>query len=64
MSVTLNCVAQRVVEHQGSKNLFRASRRIFRAEPGCHFSGRSFFHLGRNRAPRLKSLGAKKRSYL
>ena len=31
---------------------------------GCHFSGRIFFLLGRNRAPRLKSLGAKKRSYL
>ena len=31
---------------------------------GCHFSGRIFFQLGRNRAPRLKSLGAKKRSYL
>ena len=32
---------------------------------GCHFSGRIFFHLGRSRAPRLKSLGAKKkRSYL
>ena len=27
------------------------------------FSGRIFFLLGRNRAPRLKSLGAKKRSY-
>ena len=27
----------------------------------CHFSGRIFFHLGRNRAPRLKSLGAKKK---
>ena len=27
---------------------------------GCHFSGRIFFHLGRNRAPRLESLGAKK----
>ena len=45
---------------QGSKNLFCASRRIFPANPGCHFSGRIFFHLGRNRAPRLKSLGAKK----
>ena len=45
----------------GSKNVFRASRRIFRVEPGCHFSGRIFFHLGRNRAPRLKSLGAKKK---
>ena len=31
---------------------------------GCHFSGRIFFQPGRNRAPRLKSLGAKKRSYL
>ena len=28
---------------------------------GCHFSGRIFFQLGRNRAPRLKSLGAKKK---
>ena len=46
---------------QGSKNLFCASRRIFRAEPGCHFSGRILFHLDRNRAPRLKSLGAKKK---
>ena len=27
--------------------------------PGCHFSGRIFFQLGRNRAPRLQSLGAK-----
>ena len=27
---------------------------------GCHFSCRIFFHLGRNRAPRPKSLGAKK----
>ena len=45
---------------QGSKNLFCASRRIFRAEPECHFSGHIFFYLGRNRAPRLKSLGAKK----
>ena len=27
----------------------------------CHFSGRIFFHLGRNRAPRLESLGAKKK---
>ena len=48
---------------QGSKNLFCASRRIFRVEPRRHFSGRIFCHLGRNRAPRLKSLGAK-RSYL
>ena len=40
---------------QGSKNLFCGSRRIFRAEPGCHFFGRIFFHLVRNRAPRLKS---------
>ena len=46
---------------QGSKNVFCASRRIFRVEPGCHFSGRIFFHLGRNRAPRLKSFGAKKK---
>ena len=46
------------VSHR-SKNLFCASRRIFPAKPGCHFSGRIFFHLGRNRAPRLKSLGAK-----
>ena len=45
---------------QGSKNLFCASRRIFRAEPGRHFSGRIFFQLGRNHAPRLTSLGAKK----
>ena len=45
---------------QGSKKFFCASRRIFRAEPGCHFSGHIFVHLGRNRAPRLKSLGAKK----
>ena len=29
-----------------------------------HFSGRIFFHLGCNRAPRLESLGAKNRSYL
>ena len=28
---------------------------------GCHFSGRIFFHLGRSRAPRLESLGAKKK---
>ena len=28
---------------------------------GYHFSGRIFFHLGRNRAPRLKSLGSKKK---
>ena len=48
-------------EEQGSKNLFCASRRFFWAEPGCHFSGRIFFHLGRNHAPRLKSLGAKKK---
>ena len=27
---------------------------------GCQFSGRIFFHLGRNRAPRLQRLGAKK----
>ena len=27
----------------------------------CHFSGRIFFYLGRNRAPRLESLGAKKK---
>ena len=47
-------------DSQGSKNLFCASRRIFRAEPGCHFSGRIFFHLGRNRVPRPESLGAKK----
>ena len=45
----------------GLENLFCASRRIFRVEPRRHFSGRIFFHLGRNRAPRLKSLGAKKR---
>ena len=44
---------------QGSKNLFCASRRIFRAEPGRHFSGRDFFQRGRNRSPRLTSLGAK-----
>ena len=30
---------------QGSKNLFRASRRIFRTGPGCHFSGRIFFFI-------------------
>ena len=47
---------------QGSKNLFCASRRIFRTEPGRHFSGRIFFHLGRSRAPRLKSLGAKEKA--
>ena len=46
--------------NQGSKKHSCGSRRIFRAEPGCHFSGRIFFHLGRNHAPRLKSLGAKK----
>ena len=46
---------------QGSKNLFCASRRIFRTDPGHHFSGRIFFHLGRNCAPRLKSLGAKRK---
>ena len=49
---------------QGSKNLFCVSRRLFRTEPGRHFSGRIFFQLGRNRAPRLKALGAKKRSFL
>ena len=34
---------------------------FFGPSPGCHFSGRIFFHLGRNREPRLKSLGAKKK---
>ena len=38
------------------KIFFCTSRRIFRAELECHVSGRIFFHLGRNRAPRLKSL--------
>ena len=45
----------------GLENLFCASRRIFRTEHGCHFSGRIFFQLGLNRVPRLKSLGAKKK---
>ena len=49
---------------QGSKNIFCASCRIFRAEPGCHFSGRIFFQLGRNRALRIKSLGAMASSFL
>ena len=49
------------MQTQGSKNLFCASRRIFRAEPKRHFSGRIFFQLGRNHAPRLRSLGAKKK---
>ena len=49
------------IESHGSKNLFCASRRIFRAVAGRHFSGRIFFQLGRNHAPRLTSLGAKKK---
>ena len=62
LAVSVVRLSLRVHEkNQGSKNLFCASRRIFRAEPGCHFSGRIFFHLGRNHAPRLKSLGAKKK---
>ena len=60
MSIRKRSFQIQCIHLQGSKNLFCASRRTFRAEPGRHFSGRIFFHLGRNRAPRLKSLGAKK----
>ena len=49
---------------QGSKNLFCASRRIFLAGHRRHFSGRIFFQLGRNGAPSLKKLGAKKKKSL
>ena len=58
----MRCCAEKGLNlNQGSKKLFFASRRIFRTEPGGHFSGRIFFQLGRNRVPRLKSLGAKKK---
>ena len=60
----MNLAAYDYTKHyiQGSKNLFYASCRIFRAELGCHFFGGIFFHPGRNRALRLKSLGAKKKA--
>ena len=73
--VTFTCTRQVQSETTWSASQWRSTTTFGRISPagleksflcqsqnclGCLFSGRIFFHLGRNRAPRLESLGAKK----
>ena len=53
--------SKEVLQQSGLEKSSVPVAEFFRPSPGAIFSGRIFFHLGRNRAPRRKNLGPPKK---